>query len=115
MKRLWDAIPAGVRVFYITDTCNSGTNYRKPKITKTIPKNYKGALIHYGGCADSLYSYGSGQGGVFTTAMIDAFNKNLTYKEWFEKTLKKMPQNQKPVYAEYGNVKDSFRNAKVFK
>lgn len=110
---LWQKMPAGVRVLFVTDTCNSGTNYRARHYMRTVPREYKGQLIHFGGCDDGLSSYGSDQGGVFTTALIDAWNPNLSYRKWFDAANKKMAISQVPIYAEYGQVQDDFRLRKA--
>lgn len=114
---LWDEVPAGVRVFMVTDTCHSGSNfkYRPRSLRASIPREFRGGLIHYGGCADGEYSYGSASGGAFTTALVDAWDPANTYLTWFASTAKKMPKNQTPTYAEWGNVADAFRNSPVFK
>lgn len=116
LRDLWDEVPAGVRVFMVTDTCHSGTNFKyKPRsLGASIPRDFNGGLIHYGGCADGSYSYGDASGGVFTTALVDAWDPANTYHAWFEAAKKTMPKNQKPTYAEWGNVDDAFRNAPVF-
>ena len=117
LRDLWDDVPAGVRVFMVTDTCHSGTNFKyKPRsLRASIPREFKGGLIHYGGCADGSYSYGDDSGGVFTTALVDAWDPSNTYLTWFAAAKKTMPKNQIPTSAEWGNVDDAFRNALVFK
>jgi len=96
----------GVKVLYITDTCNSGTNYRglatrrasTPVKLKENP--FKGRLVHFGGCEDGRSSYGSEDGGVFTNALIATLGrarKAISYKEWFDRTCELMPSYQKPV------------------
>jgi hypothetical protein len=114
LRSLWEEIPAGVRVLFITDTCNSGSNYKARSFRKALPRNFTGSLIHYGGCADGESSFGSEQGGAFTTALIDAWDPSHTYQSWFNEALQFMSRNQIPVYAEYGNVSGNFRDRKVF-
>ena len=117
LRDLWDEVPAGVRVFMVTDTCHSGTNFKvKPRSLRgSIPREFKGGLIHYGGCADGAYSYGSESGGVFTTALVDAWSPANTYLTLFARAASQMPKNQTPTYAEWGAVGDAFRNSPVFK
>lgn len=112
LRALWDEIPAGVRVLFITDTCNSGSNYKSRSYIKSLPRNYTGSLIHYGGCADGESSYGSEQGGNLTTAIIDAWDPLNSYQEWFNDLLEFMPRNQIPIYEEYGSV-GAFRDMKA--
>jgi hypothetical protein len=101
-------IPAGVRVFFVTDTCNSGTNYRA-----ALPAPFHAALIHYGGCADGQSSVGGPQGGVFTTALIDAWDESGSYQTWFTNAAALMPSTQIPTYEEFGTVTEAFRNGRA--
>lgn len=122
-------IPEGVRVLMITDSCNSGTNFRARgrnieksspvSVGRVITPRFKAKLIHFGGCADGRSSYGGDEGGVFTNALMkvrrewDAANAGeLTNQIWFANAGRLMPRNQIPVYAEYGDVGD-FRNMKI--
>lgn len=115
-------IPAGVRCFIITDCCNSGSNLRartrRPStplnITRAVPPTFNNQLIHFAGCGDGRYSYGSELGGVFTNALLKTYRRGITYKKWFKRARAMMPRNQVPVYTEYGAVVDEFRNAGVF-
>lgn len=113
----WHQIPAGVRVFFVSDTCNSGSNFRHAprRLDPTIPRQYAGQMIHYGGCDDGLSSFGSEAGGAFTRALVRTWKPGLTYRQWFDHTYTAMllpsgampsapcavPQ-QVPIYAEFG-------------
>lgn len=112
---IWNEIPPGVRVLYITDTCNSGSNFRyKPRnLEGTIPRDYMGSMIHIGGCADGKSSFGSAQGGKMTTALMDAWKEGsgMTYEQWFLAMALLMPKNQVPVFVEYGSP--SFRTTLI--
>lgn len=110
---LWNEMPEGVRVFFVADTCNSGTNYKMPRgLIRTIPQEYMGQLIHYGGCADGKSSYGGSDGGEFTNALLATYAENATYRYWFTLAALKMSRNQIPMYEEYGAV--DFADRKVF-
>lgn len=111
-------IPAGVRVLFVTDTCNSGTNYRgrgkvkrsTPVVVRKAPLSFKGSLLHFGGCEDGRSSYGADDGGVFTDALLDAIGharRPLTYQEWFSRARERMPGYQNPVFSFWGP--DSFK------
>lgn len=113
LAQMWARIPAGVRVLFITDTCNSGTNYRRRSIRRTVPRAYAGQLIHFGGCADGESSFGSPQGGTFTTALIDAWSADQSVLRWFEAARQRMPRSQVPAYAEFGEVSDAFRHGRA--
>jgi hypothetical protein len=117
LGRLWQETPAGLRVFFITDTCNSGTNFKRwPRsLVAAMPRRYSGQLIHFGGCPDGESSYGSPQGGTWTTALIDAWDPEQSYSQWFDRAAKRMPRNQRPYYAEYGEVREEFRNGRVMR
>jgi hypothetical protein len=98
-----------VRVLFISDTCNSGTNYRGVRKNHSTPVKLNdrathccGRLLHFGGCADGRSSYGTDQGGEFTLALLDVLSKarkQLTYKEWFDRTNDRMPRHQVPVFS----------------
>ena len=102
LRTLWEKVPAGVRVFFVTDTCNSGTNYKARKLRKSLPKAFAGRLVHFGGCADGESSFGGASGGAFTTAMVDGWASGITYKQWFEQIRRKMGPGQVPAYGEFG-------------
>jgi len=123
VHELLSLIPAGMRIFMVNDCCNSGTNFRgmnvkkgtPVSVEKVIPKNFQAQLIHYAGCADGRYSFGTKEGGLFTNALMETFTRKTTYASWFKKAKKKMPKNQVPVYSEYGPVTDAFRNTLVWR
>ena len=119
-------LPASVRVFMVTDSCNSGSNFRSRgrdiqrstpvNLARGVPPDMQAQLIHYGGCEDGRSSYGSVAGGVFTNALGDALDEadgDLSYLSWFTAAAERMPRNQVPVYAEFGPVTDEFRNARA--
>ncbi|MDD5707417.1 MAG: caspase family protein [Kiritimatiellae bacterium] len=113
LSKVLGEVPAGVRVFFVTDTCNSGTNYRRRSYVRAMPAPFQAAMIHYGGCADGANSMGGPQGGVFTTALIDAWSETGSYRSWFTNAAARMPQTQVAVYEEYGAVTDGFRNGRA--
>lgn len=117
MAALWESMPRGIRVLFITDTCNSGTNfkYRPKKLEKAVPRNFERQLIHIGGCPDGKSSMGSPSGGTLTTALIDAWVDGNTPREWCVRAKQLMPSTQVPQYEEYGNVTDAFRNGPALK
>lgn len=105
-------LPAGVRVWMITDSCNSGTNYRGVHdyaggIAAAAAREGRGrsvSLLHWGGCGDGEYSYGSPQGGHFTTALVDAWRRGQSYAEWFAEARRLTPPTQVPTCAALGEA-----------
>lgn len=109
-------IPVGVRLFFVTDTCNSGTNYRRRRrLARALPQPFRASLIHFGGCADGFASFGTEQGGIFTTALIDAWRAGISYREWFDAAARLLPGHQVAVYAEHGPVTEGFRNGEALR
>ncbi|OEU77809.1 MAG: hypothetical protein BA865_12400 [Desulfobacterales bacterium S5133MH4] len=122
---------AGVRMVMISDSCNSGTNYRG---AMTVPVNeqaifrpvartpreevdIKAQLIHLAGCRDGFTSAGYQHGGAFTIALCEAWQDGAfagTYKNLHEKICELIRSSQKPQYNEYGPVTDDFRSQKAF-
>lgn len=106
------------RVWYVTDCCEAGTNFKRPRQVNVVdaPRNFAGALIHYGGAGDGEYSYSTGQGGQMTIAMIDTSSASNTFRSWpasIQARMNRMPNQQRMVYAEFGNVTDAFRSAPI--
>jgi len=109
-------IPAGVRVLYLSDTCNSGSNYRgmptrrarrstPAALSERVVGRFIGSMLHFGGCTDGRSSYGDDDGGLFTLALLDALSdarRTLTYAEWFARAAKRMPKYQVPVFSTWG-------------
>jgi len=112
---VWSRMRGHNRVLFVTDTCNSGTNYRSRRsIRRSVPRDYAGQLIHIGGCADGQSSYGDAQGGVMSTALwVDSWRDDATYAQWYAAMAALMPFNQRPAWAEYGRVTDAFRNGRA--
>ena len=108
-------LPAGVRVLLISDSCNSGTQFRgRSKRQHSTPvqlspksvDGFAGSLISFGGCADGRSSYGADEGGKFTIALLDVLKKarkSLTYADWFSRAAKRMPKYQTPVLQTWGD------------
>ncbi len=115
----------GVRVLFVTDTCNSGTNFRgmtrrsAPKHSSPVHLSARAIdllkcdLLHIGGCADGRSSYGDDEGGELTIALLDALaraRRPITYREWFDRAASRMPSHQVPVFDE---VNRSFADAEM--
>jgi hypothetical protein len=125
---LWKMAKVGVRCYMISDSCNSGTNYRNslfsPKASPMSPLAKKAAvgsmqaeLIHMGGCRDGNESYGYNYGGEFTIKLCETWNKGAfegNYINFFNQICEKIVTTQKPQYNEYGSVSAEFRSMKPF-
>lgn len=138
----WDIllkIPKGVRVLHITDTCNSGTNFKlapPPLSYSSIegivagnpdkifrarnrpgkPENLRCDFIHFGGCADGATSKGNvTYGGIFTYILFENVKSNgKSYYQWFDETKAAMPKiNQIPVMSVIQSEESIFNNGKV--
>ena len=124
---VWPKFRSGVRIVMLSDSCNSGTNYRMcrdvslPTTIKPIDEKaaqaMKAQLIHMGGCRDGFTSSGYASGGAFTKALCDVWNGGRfegNYKKFYEAVKAAVTTGQVPQYNEYGPVTDSFRNSKPF-
>ena len=95
------------RILFIVDACHSSTMYRLPseEIDETLDdaenrlpldtpffakyENARSSISMFviSGCDESTVSWGDSiQGGVLTSSLKRAFDKCLTYKEWWNKT-----------------------------
>ena len=100
LNRLWQKLPAGVRVLFVSDSCHSGTNMRgvpgndrdfelaKPFSVdwtrKGMPETV--SVIHLSGCRDSQTSAGFRTGGAMSMAALDALaNDPADYVAWYQK------------------------------
>jgi len=115
--RVWEfliLLPAGLEADFITDSCNSGTNYRGPRRfasalfardmrhARSNGDQIRCSCTHFGGCPDGMSSYGGVDGGVFTNALFAAGPLGYTRREWFAAAKALQPRNQQFVYEEIG-------------
>lgn len=108
MGNLLARAPAGLRVLFVGDSCNSGTSSRK--LVRRRPLQFlrkgapelKSAVIHMGGCADGQSSYGGIMGGNFTNRWWESLRPGMTYRQWFDATAAAMPASQVPVFETLG-------------
>jgi metacaspase-1 len=121
----------GVRVVMISDSCNSGSNYRgirtiagaKARSFRPVAaKNsrdvaIKAQLIHMGGCRDGFSSAGYYGGGAFTMALCRAWDGGRfqgSFNELYVKIGQLIEGDQQPQYNEYGPVSDYFHSQRAF-
>ena len=129
VHRALKSFKAGVRVLMLSDSCNSGTNYKGlfnvPKPTpfrpfSDEPAEISAMLIHLGGCRDGFTSSGYRGGGAFTVALCNAwdggkFRGSLrALHETVAATLKAQGETQDTTYTEYGVVNGVFRDQPAF-
>ena len=123
------------RIFFVADCCHSGTIYRLPvdgesdSSEETLDRepleqpffgrfenmrDISRRMLVVSGCGEETVSWGDRNGGALTTSMNRAFNKCLTYREWWNKfktdsALKKVKQT--PICTKIGAFD---LNAKIF-
>lgn len=81
------------RVFIITDSCHSQSQFRSRKFLllpplgfdHTINEAHSFSMLCWSGCPDSDYSYGSSTGGQFTNTLLKYFSSSYTYQELWDK------------------------------
>lgn len=125
LDHVWMKFRNGVRIVMLSDSCNSGTNYRMWKdvphsthlklMNQKIAQGMQAQMIHMGGCEDDRSSYCSKNGGVFTLALCQIWNQGGfrgNYQDFLEaisRQVQATQAEQRPQYNEYGPVTDSFR------
>jgi hypothetical protein len=128
LNEIWLTLPTGLRAVMISDSCNSGTNYRNaadcnnptpfdPVMDKKVGDQVKAQMIHFGGCRDGFTSSGYVGGGAFTLALCNVWNNGNfqgNYKQFLDQTASMIASSQAAQYNEYGPVEDSFRKSKPF-
>ena len=114
----------GVRVWWISDTCNSGTNYRgmrrrkrstPVRVAATKPDGFRGSLLHFGGCFDGKSSWGDWDGGFFTNAILDAVaraRKPINYLDLWQRASERIDSRQRPSIGQFGGP--AFSDREVF-
>ena len=100
-----DSLPQDLRVFMVSDTCNSGTSFRNGPPVVRRPVSIRGLasnsiqIVHFAACADGQSAIGGAMGGVWTH-VLDVFLKpGITYRDWFTAAQAHMPPSQIPVLA----------------
>lgn len=122
---IWLKFRSGVRIVMLSDSCNSGTNYRMQRniahstplkpMNQKIAQGMQAQMIHMGGCEDARSSFGSKNGGVFTSALCKVWNQGAfkgNYKDFLtaiSREVQAEEARQIPQYNEYGPVTDSLR------
>ena len=122
---------SGVRLVMISDSCNSGTNYRgrmnvqvdedgifRPVARRSTREvDIRAQLIHLGGCRDGFSSEGYQGGGAFTIALCEAWQGGAfagTFQDLHSRICELITSNQRPQYNEYGPVSEDFQKQRAF-
>ena len=127
LVKIWEIFSEDTRIFMISDSCNSGTNYKLIKnindktpiipIDKTSSSKYKFSMIHYGGCRDGESSSGYKTGGAFTMALCDLWKSNgykYDYKNFLNEISKNFKFSQNPQFSEFGKKNEKFLKQNPF-
>lgn len=120
---IWNMIKESKgRVFWITDSCHSETQFRTPGFVLNPPLSFDHklneehgfSLLCWSGCPDKDYSYGASTGGQFTNALLRHFKDTKTYQAlWDEiKTDKTLRAYENPQSTVIG---DGFDNKEIFR
>ena len=118
VNRWLRAVPAGVRVLWIADTCHSGTMFRDAKPVRfrraAIPAQFAGELVLLAGCSEDAKALSTGSGGLWSNALQATGPAGVSPAGWFVAATARVPARQQiPVYAEYGRVSAAFRNGAI--
>jgi hypothetical protein len=128
LNEIWLSLAKGVRVVMISDSCNSGTNYKNiadfdnptpfdPVMDESTGDKMQAQMIHFGGCRDGFTSSGYMGGGAFTMALCNVWDNGKfkgNYRQLLDKAASLVATGQAPQYNEYGPVEASFRDSKPF-
>ena len=127
LDEIWKRFSAGVVIYMISDTCNSGTNHRElvrqgkdPKpllgIGAAAGNEMKARLLHLGGCRDGSVSYGFSDGGDFTTSLASSWNGGFGAQTWeaLYSESKQSLSHQLPALNTYGPGAAELRRARPF-
>jgi hypothetical protein len=131
--KMINELPKGIRLVLINDQCHSEVNFKTvwrvitqaatlgkvgkkvavPMVKRDSPASIQ--LIQFAGCREANYSYGSNSGGTWTQSLLEIYNPNLTWRQWFDKAKAVMPDSQVPVWTEYGPVTPQFSDGAVLR
>lgn len=122
---VWLSFPAGSVIYMVSDSCNSGTNYRNlmtqggtpiRPMSRTVARKMKARLLHIGGCRDGFSSYGDGDGGSMTKALVQVWAGGTGPQNWvtlFEQSCE-LIRGQKPQLNTYGDSASTLQAALPF-
>jgi len=129
LNKIWPTFKAGVRIVMISDSCNSGTNYRMARdvpaeaatpvvaMSRNAAAAMQASMIHMGGCRDGSTSTGFAVGGEFTTKLLSTwrqFGSQMSYAQLFQTTYNAITTGQKPAFNTYGPGAEDLAKSKAF-
>ena len=113
-------VPAGVRVWLVTDCCNSGSNFRHGPAhdyARGVSRWWRSepSMLHFGASRDGKQAWSNGKtGGFFTTALAETWAPGVTYADWFaaaKRAVQARKTSQTPVMNWTG---DDFSNMEAW-
>lgn len=122
----WVAFPKGSAIFILSDCCHSGTNYRGlGRVNQAVnfvrdlngDPRMKASLLHISGCRDEQVSIGEDDGGVFTIAAVNIWDKGRfqgTWDTFHDAIFNALTTGQKPQGNLYGPEADSLASRRPF-
>jgi hypothetical protein len=122
----WVAFPKGSAIFILSDCCHSGTNYRGlGRVNQAVDfvrdlngdPRMKASLLHISGCRDEQVSIGEEDGGVFTTATVNIWDKGRfvgTWDTFHDAICNAVTTGQRPQGNLYGPEADSLSLRRPF-
>lgn len=91
LDSVWLGFGAGSVIYMLSDSCNSGTNYRgrstqgptpiRP-MHRRVAAKMKARLLHIGGCRDGFTSAGYSDGGLFTSTLYKTWDAGRGPGSW---------------------------------
>lgn len=128
LNDVWLSFRAGVEIFMLSDTCNSGTNYKglpmvSPVPTPVVPiadraviEEMRAKLLHMGGCRDTKTSTGQSLGGVFTLSIVRAIEGGFSgnWEELYARVRSEVSETQDPAINLYPEKNNTLGNRKPF-
>ena len=132
LNEVWPEFSDGVRIVMVSDSCNSGNNYRGVRDVPSnmaLPiclsgcldgKNMNAQMIHYSGCREDQTAMGYVTGGAFTMAFCRALVHGgvTNYPALYDQTCAWLRANgnspQEPQYSRYGPVSKAFETSRPF-
>lgn len=130
----WTKFESGVRIFMLSDSCNSGTNYKTMfrDIAESTPirlfssaaedasngqSTMDAQMIHFGGCRDGSDASGYRDGGAFTRALCQTWDDGKFLGDYpaFHRAIKSSVSSGQVVeYSQYGPVEQAFVASRPF-